>query len=90
MSGHQWIAVFTVSLSDEEAAKAYVSAGASKYNLVAKKITYEDVGKHGGVDVGCYQCELPYSEAVGKPCVESSFIKDYDEHRTISQKEPTT
>jgi hypothetical protein len=76
MSKHQWIAVFTVSLTDEEAAKAYLSAGASKYNLMAKKITFEDVGKHGGVDIGCYVCEQPYQLIRDKPCIPDSSIKD--------------
>lgn len=79
---HEWIAIFTVSLTNDEAAKAYISSGDSKYDFMAKKITVEDVGKHGGVDVGCYRCELPYSEALNKPCIESNFIKDYDEHRS--------
>jgi hypothetical protein len=72
-SKHEWVAIFTLHLTDQEAAQAYTFDYHGKKVLVSK-VREED----GFVDVGCYKCELPYTTVNGKPCVESSFIKDYD------------
>lgn len=75
-NSHEWIAVFTLHLTGKEAAQAYTFDHHGK-QVVAKKLQEGD----GEVMVGCYRCEQPYTEALGKPCIESSFIKDYEEHK---------
>jgi hypothetical protein len=77
---HEWIAIFQIHLTDEEAAKSYTFDYHGK-KVMASKMRSGD----GFVDVGCYRCELPYTEALGKPCVEDNFIKDYDTHRAAQE-----
>ena len=67
---HEWIAIFQVHLTDEEAARAYTFNHHGK-KVIASKMRAED----GFVDVGCFRCELPYTEALGKLCVETNEIK---------------
>lgn len=71
---HEWTAIFTVSLTDKEADIAYLDRNGA-YNVMAKKITVEEVGKHGGVDVGCFVCEQPYQLIHDNPCVPDNSIK---------------
>jgi hypothetical protein len=73
---HEWVAIFTLHLTDKEAAQAYTFDHHGK-KVLASKVRADD----GFVQVGCYRCELPYTEALGKPCVEDNFIKDYDKRR---------
>ena len=63
MKKHNWIAIFTIPLTDGDAAQAYTFDQHGK-KVIASKMTDE----HGFVDVGCIDCELPYVEAIGKPC----------------------
>lgn len=63
MSKHEWVAIFTLHLTDKEAAQAYTFDSHGK-KVLASKMRAED----GFVDVGCYRCELPYTEVLGKPC----------------------
>ena len=64
MSKHEWVAIFTLHLTDKEAAQAYTFDHHGK-KVLASKMKAED----GFVDVGCYRCEAPYIEAMNKPCV---------------------
>lgn len=75
-SKHEWVAIFTLHLTDKEAAQAFTHDLHGKA-VVASKLKSGD----GDVMVGCYRCEAPYQEALGKPCIESNFIKDYDENQ---------
>lgn len=60
---HEWVAIFTLHLTDEEAAKAYTFDYHGQ-KVIATKIKEED----GNVDVGCYKCEEPYQIVHDKPC----------------------
>lgn len=71
MGKHEWVAIFTLHLTDDEAAKAYTFDYHGK-KVLASKIRKED----GFVDVGCYRCEAPYTEALGNPCIETNLIKE--------------
>lgn len=71
MSEHEWVAIFTLHLTDEEAAQAYTFDYHGR-KVLATKMRNDD----GFVDVGCYRCELPYTEVRGKPCIESNVIKE--------------
>ena len=68
---HEWVAIFTLHLTDEEAAQAFTFDSHGK-KVLASKMRADD----GFVDVGCYRCELPYREALGKPCKESNATKE--------------
>jgi len=75
MKRHEWTAIFTVSLTDKEAAQAYTFDYHGK-RVVASKLTDDKAGKHGGVDVGCYICEQQYQIALNKPCTPDNTIKE--------------
>lgn len=63
MSKHEWVAIFTLHLTDKEAAQAYTFDHHGR-KVLASKIRQED----GFVDVGCFKCELPYVQVLNQPC----------------------
>lgn len=69
MKKHNWVAIFTLHLTDKEAAQAYTFDHHGK-KVLASKMRKED----GFVDVGCYDCEEPYQSAHDKPCKSSAGI----------------
>lgn len=65
MSEHQWTAIFSLNLTDKEAAQAYT------FDLHGRKVVASKISKEDGeVQVGCVKCEEPYQIALNKECVE--------------------
>lgn len=62
-SGHEWVAIFQLHLTDKEAAQAYTFDQHGK-KVMATKLQAGD----GFVDVGCIKCEEPYINVHNKPC----------------------
>lgn len=71
MIKHEWVAIFTLHLTDSEAAQSYTFDSHGR-KVLASKFNDDD----GFVDVGCYRCEMPYTQALGKPCISSNVIKE--------------
>lgn len=61
---HKWTAIFTINLTDKEAAQSYTFDSHGK-KVILKKIQADD----GFVDVGCFNCEEPYQLVHDEPCV---------------------
>jgi hypothetical protein len=74
MSPHTWTAIFTVELTDKEAAQAFTFDQHGKQVLLTR-LGGENPRLLDGVVVGCYECELTYSEALGRPCIPDDTIK---------------
>ena len=71
---HKWTAIFTVELTDKEAAQAYTFDHHGKQVLL-DRLSGKNRRPMDGVYVGCYTCELTYAEALGKPCIPDDTIK---------------
>jgi len=63
MTTHEWTAIFTIPLTDSEAAQAYTFDLHGK-KVLASKMTDEN----GFVDVGCIKCEEVYVDCHDKEC----------------------
>lgn len=74
MDKHEWTAIFTVQLTDKEAAQAYTFDHHGR-KVIASRFADNAQRPLDGVYVGCYTCELTYSEALGKPCIPDNTIK---------------
>jgi len=74
MSKHRWTAIFTVELTDKEAAQAFTFDHHGKQVLLTR-FSGDNPRPMDGVIVGCYECELSYADALGKPCIPDNTIK---------------
>lgn len=74
MRKHRWTAIFTVELTDKEAAQAFTFDHHGK-QVILNRLSGNNPRPIDGVSVGCYDCELPYTEALAKPCVPDYTIK---------------
>lgn len=74
MSKHTWTAIFTVQLTDKEAARAYTFDYHGR-KVIASRFSDNAERPLDGVMVGCYECELTYAEALNKPCISDDTIK---------------
>jgi hypothetical protein len=63
MKKHNWTAIFTLHLTDKEAAQAYTFDHHGR-KVLASKMNDTD----GFVNVGCYNCEEVYQAVFDKPC----------------------
>jgi hypothetical protein len=63
MKAHNWKAITSVPLSDDQAARLY--EGDFRALLEAAR----DAKGRTQVTLGCYDCEVEYSNAVGKLCM---------------------
>ena len=72
---HNWVAVFSINLTDKEAAQAYTFDIHGR-RVIASRLNDDARRPIDGVVVGCYDCELAYSEALGKPCIPDDTLKN--------------
>ncbi len=63
MKNHNWTAIFSIPLTNKEAAQSYTFDSHGR-KVIASKMTNED----GFVNVGCIDCEEPYQFVHDKPC----------------------